>query len=104
MPGGMTYKFGEVDTHTLTFNTIVGKINDNNTAVQSLANSMVDAFTGEAGDQGWKPKIQELTNKVQEYHDALNALNAVVKKHCASGGAMQDCDKQQGGRFLACEI
>ncbi|PPJ19693.1 hypothetical protein C5E45_33130 [Nocardia nova] len=104
MAGGMQYKFGEVDTHTLTFDNIVKNIQENNGALDSLAKGLQSSFTGEAGDQGWGPKIHELLNKITDYNNALHALNATVKKHCASGGAMQDTDKQQGGRFMALEI
>lgn len=37
MAGGMQYKFGEVDTHTLTFDNIVKNIQENNSALDSLA-------------------------------------------------------------------
>lgn len=104
MSSEMKYNFGAVDSHSLTFGSIVGSIQENNDALKSLEKGLRESFTGAAAEQGWQPQITALMAKIDAYRASLEKLKATVQSVAGGGGLMQMTDKDQGGRFLALKI
>lgn len=104
MSGNMKYNYAAVDSHVLTFGSVVRNIQENNDALKGLEKSLRGSFTGDAAEQGWQPQITVLMNKIDAYRSSLDRLKMTVQEVAGAGGAMNVTDKDQGGRFLALNI
>ncbi|MBF6241570.1 Uncharacterised protein [Nocardia otitidiscaviarum] len=100
----MTYNYQAVDTSTLTFQQIVGAIEENNQSLMGLENGLKASFTGEAAENGWHPQIDLLLKKIGEYNAALQSLKTAIMTAGGAGGLMNTTDKDAGSRFLAIGI
>ncbi|MDO3648204.1 hypothetical protein [Nocardia mangyaensis] len=100
----MTYNYHAVDTSTLTFQQIVGAIEENNQSLVSLENGLKGSFTGEAAENGWHPQIDLLLRKIGAYNAALQSLKTAILTTSGAQGLMNTTDKDAGSRFLAIGI